>query len=76
MNLSLSVAHEDLGIFQKLACDKIGLMPLLGMGLQIIGKEEHFEDGKHDEQLDGYDEPKRSAQTHAKKPLIVEVENL
>ncbi len=61
---------------QQLGGHEVGLMSLFRMGLQVVGEEEDLEDGKHDEQLEGNDEPQRLAQAHVAKAVVIEVENL
>ena len=51
------------------------LRSLVGMRLQIVGKEKHLENGKQDEQLDENNCPQHPAQGHGAKSVVVEAED-
>jgi len=46
------------------------------MLFEKVGKEENFQDSKHNKQLDDDDSPKRFAQAHLSESIIVQVECL
>jgi hypothetical protein len=41
------------------------------MLLNVVGKEEEFQDNEDDEQLYQYDGPQRAPKRHAAEPIIV-----
>jgi hypothetical protein len=43
--------------------------------LQEVGEEEHFQDGKDDEELDEDNGPQRTPQFHVLETVVVEVED-
>ena len=82
--LSASLRHAQLPRFTiaatnfdvGLACATHSRPPLLWVHLlsKKLGKKKHFEDGKHDEELDEYHQPQLLTQCHAPKTIIVKVE--
>ena len=54
----------------------LGLVPVVvAPGAQEVGKEQHLDDDKEDEQLDADDDPQCLAHGHAAKSIVVEMEN-
>ena len=41
--------------------------------MDVVGKEEQFEHGKDDEELDEYYSPQRASDGHASEAIVVEV---
>ena len=60
--------HEFVGYIARLIA--------LSVLFQEIGEEEHLQDGKDDKQLNQDDSPKRLAQAHGAKSIVVEIESL
>ena len=44
-------------------------------GIQEIGKENHLDDDKEDEELDADDEPQRLAQSHAAEAIVLQMKH-
>ena len=60
--------------FYQLRCHELALPTLFGVLLQEVGKEEHLQHDKNDEQFDEDDRPQHFPQRHAAETIIVEVE--
>lgn len=60
----------------ELGCHEFGLVAIFGILPEEIWEEEHFENGKHDKELDADDEPERLAQCHLPETIIVKMERI
>ena len=60
-----------IGTLYQLLYNKLGLVSGAAVLLEIIGKEENFQDGKHNEQFDDDDGPEGLAQCHLPESVVV-----
>ena len=59
-------------MIQYLIGHKGSLLALRGMGRDVVGKEEQFENNEDDKQFDDVNKPQGTPQTHLSEPVTIE----